>query len=90
MPFSSSSMLSAVRRINVKQRAAYHALKKAVASDRLKKPTYCECCGDAEKFGSDGRSMLQPSFRNYDTPLDVVYLCAKCFCNKTATFVVPA
>jgi hypothetical protein len=82
-----SSSLSATK---LAQRAAYYALKKAVASNLVSKPDYCECCGTEEKKGSDGRSMLQPSFRDYSNPRDVVYLCAKCFCNKTPTFVVPA
>lgn len=76
----SAKKLASPNPVAIARRRAYRELRKA----KLHRPTCCERCYAAESYGRDGRSMLQPSFRDYDNPLDVLYLCAKCFCVKEA------
>ena len=63
---------------------AYGKVHSAIKRGDLKKPAGCECCGDPERKGRDGRSLLQAHHHNgYDEALDVQWLCTGCHAPDT-------
>lgn len=55
------------------------AVRRALASGQLVKPNRCRRCGEAEKFGADGRSLIHAHHgHGYDRHLEVEWLCVKC------------
>lgn len=70
----------------VEQRRAREAVKRALRSGKLQRPTSCSHCGEAERFGRDGRSLIQAHHhRGYDCQLDVQWLCTQCHRDITPT-----
>lgn len=62
----------------VKSRARA-AVKRAIDTGRLVRPSSCSRCGAAERFGLDGRSLIHGHhYLGYDHPLDVEWLCIDC------------
>lgn len=62
-----------------KKSRARAAVKRAIEAGRLVRPASCSRCGGAERFGSDGRSLIHGHhYRGYDYPLDVEWLCIDC------------
>jgi hypothetical protein len=65
------------------QKAAYDAVRSAHHKGLLSRPSSCEKCGEAERFGTDGRTLLHGHHVDYAKPLDVEWLCAKCHRKET-------
>lgn len=58
------------RRDHPERDAAYRVVSRALKSGRLKKPPQCQGCGES--------SLLQAHHQNYEEPLNVIWLCARC------------
>jgi hypothetical protein len=68
------------RRLDVRdprKERARNTLKRAVLQGRIKRPTTCPRCGGS-KSTADGRAYIQAHHHDYDSPLDVEWLCAAC------------
>lgn len=59
-------------------RKAYSVVKHAIASGVLIRPHKCSKCGETPTPASDGRSRIHAHHHDYDKPLEVEWLCAKC------------
>lgn len=59
---------------NAARRLANHAIRKG----ELVRPMECSRCGIIPAPTSDGRAAIQAHHHDYDKPLDVEWLCAKC------------
>jgi hypothetical protein len=57
---------------------AKRAVRAAIVSGILSRPTQCEGCGSADPRGQDGRSLIQAHHHDYSQPLAVEWLCANC------------
>lgn len=57
---------------------ARHKVRDALMSGALSRPDACARCGKTPPPASDGRSMIHAHHHDYDRPLDVEWLCAKC------------
>lgn len=57
-------------RYDPREHLAHTKLNRAVKLGRIKKPANCESCGEAKR--------LSGHHDDYDKPLDVRWLCAKC------------
>jgi hypothetical protein len=65
-------------RTRPKEQYVRGAVRNAILPGKLIKPDKCERCGISSRPGSDGRSTLHGHHHDYDRPLDVEWLCAKC------------
>ena len=65
------------------QKSAYDAVRAAHHKGLLTRPSKCQRCGEAERFGTDGRSLLHGHHADYSKPLDVEWLCASCHRKET-------
>lgn len=58
---------------------SYRIVRQAVVDGTIKKPSRCQKCHAPEKFGIDGRSLLQGHhYLGYEKPLVVTWLCSTC------------
>lgn len=60
------------------QNKAYSKVRNAIKYGVLVRPDICERCGKDPGKASDGRSKIHAHHHDYDKPLDVEWLCAKC------------
>jgi len=56
---------------------AQNILEKAIEKGLVERKHKCEKCGDTGTF-EDGRTAIQAHHRDYNKPLDVMWLCQKC------------
>lgn len=64
------------------KRAAYKAVRSAIKSGALIRPTECTRCGESPST-TDGRAAIQAHHHDYSKPLDVEWICAKCHRSET-------
>lgn len=65
--------------VYLKKRAAYSAIRRALANGTLSRPSTCEKCGQEPPRCEDGRAGIQGHHHlGYDYPLDVKWLCPAC------------
>lgn len=64
--------------VEKKQKSAYRKVKTALSQGILVRPDRCPRCNEVDKKGSDGRSTIHAHHHDYDKPLEVEWLCAKC------------
>ena len=57
---------------------AYRKVHAALKQGRLVRATSCTRCGAPDRKGSDGRSTIHAHHADYNRPLDVEWICAKC------------
>lgn len=57
---------------------AYRQVQIAIKNRVLVRPDACEKCGRKDRKASDGRSTIHAHHQDYNRPLDVEWLCAKC------------
>ncbi len=57
---------------------AYRAVRTAVETGALTRPSVCERCGLDPGTRRDGRSLIQGHHHDYSKPLDVEWICQKC------------
>jgi hypothetical protein len=62
---------------------AYRHVRNAIKSGLLMRPDICSKCGDKPALASDGRSRIHAHHHDYNRPLDVEWLCAKCHRKET-------
>lgn len=62
---------------------AYSAVKNAIVRGRITRPETCQRCGDKPPLAKDGRSRIHAHHHDYNKPLDVEWLCAKCHREET-------
>ncbi len=62
---------------------AYRAVRSAIERGALVRPSTCARCNDAPSPASDGRSRIQAHHHDYDKPLDVEWICARCHRKET-------
>ena len=62
---------------------AYQAVRRAIESGRLVRPSSCERCGALNAPCSDGRSRIHAHHHDYSRPLDVEWICANCHRKET-------
>jgi hypothetical protein len=60
------------------QDKVYRKVRTAIKNGVIIRPDKCERCGSLEKLGSDGRSTIQAHHHDYNKPLDIEWICAKC------------
>lgn len=60
-----------------KKKRVQHITEKAIKKGVLNNPNVCESCGENNIF-KDGRTGIQAHHRDYDQPLNVMWLCQKC------------
>lgn len=61
------------------KRRARSAVRRALNSGKLVRPSTCPRCGSPERFGGDGRSLMHAHHhRGYDNQTDVQWLCIDC------------
>lgn len=58
--------------------AAYRLVRNAIKRGELVRPSACQRCGCVPAPTSDGRAAIQAHHHDYDKPLDVEWICAKC------------
>ncbi|WP_443700185.1 hypothetical protein [Pseudomonas sp.] len=57
---------------------AHRLVRSAVERGELVRPDECSKCGAAPKRKVDGKSAIQGHHEDYNKPLDVEWICAKC------------
>ena len=62
---------------------AYRAVRAAVKNGVLVRPEACQQCGQIPPPTSDGRASIQGHHHDYEKPLDVEWICAKCHRKET-------
>lgn len=67
----------------LEQRKSYRAVRTAISSGLLKRPSVCELCGNKPKPAIDGRSTIHAHHDDYSKPLSVKWLCVKCHREET-------
>jgi len=67
------------------QKRAYSLCKEARRRGKLVPLPYCEGCKEPVRLGKDGRKLIQGHHEDYNKPLEVVWLCAKCHRKVTRT-----
>lgn len=56
----------------------YARVKFALSKGILVRPEQCQRCGETPKPTRDGRAAIQAHHHDYDKPLDVEWICARC------------
>ena len=64
-------------------RKAYSAVRMAMKNGALIRPEKCSRCNCIPKPAIDGRSSIHAHHHDYDKPLDVEWICAKCHRKET-------
>ena len=70
----------------MKQRQAHAAVQVAIKNGTLIRPETCSRCKCNPSPASDGRSTIQAHHHDYNKPLDVEWLCAKCHRQETPNY----
>lgn len=63
---------------NPGQQKAYNAMRAALHEGSLCSAAECARCHAPQRFGRDGRNLLQGHHKDYSKPLEVEWLCVKC------------
>lgn len=66
-----------------KKLLARRKVRAAIVTGRLVRPTMCERCGVMPPDAKDGRSQIHAHHDDYDRPLDVEWICARCHREET-------
>ena len=65
------------------QEKARTIVRRAVDAGILIRPSTCSRCMDAPGTGSDGRSLIHAHHHDYQKPLSIEWLCARCHRKET-------
>ncbi len=65
------------------QSSARNIIRHAVRMGIVSKPDKCQSCGEAERYGADGRSLLHAHHEDHSKPVDIIWLCVPCHRNVT-------
>lgn len=65
------------------KRRAYQEVRRALLEGRISRPPNCQQCGAKDAPCSDGRSRIQAHHHDYNKPLEVEWICAKCHRKET-------
>jgi len=59
------------------RRKTNYILRRAIAKGLIERPSTCESC-NISGVGKNGRAFIDAHHHDYNKPLDVMWLCAKC------------
>ena len=62
---------------------AYRLVRNAIKNGDIVRPEVCQKCGQVPPPTSDGRAGIQGHHHDYEKPLDVEWICAKCHRKET-------
>ena len=62
---------------------AYRVVRSAIAKGLLVRPSTCQTCGVTPSQTTDGRSAIQAHHPDYNKPLEVEWICARCHRKET-------